>query len=372
MKSPTLRLGSLPPIRVSPGTLVTVLVLALILYPSFSGPGDVLSVPAALLALGIALFMIVSVLVHEGAHALSARAFGATVDHIALTLWGGHTQYRGKEMSARASVAISLAGPVSNLALALVALGAESVSGPGTAAAVFWSFCARLNIALAVFNLLPGLPMDGGRAVEALLGGVLRNPLLGTRVTAWTGRALALAVVAIPLWWIVRAEGAGMFLLLTLVWAMLIAGMLWQGASSALHAATLQRRVDTLDALDLVRPLRLVTPQQTLSSLGSEAELTNVLVLEQRAIRPGVVGRAYRILPEAVAAVPSAHRERTPASAVAGPVGEVGLVDVSLRGSELVSAMLALPVPVYLAMGEPGQIRGIILSDDVNDLLRGR
>ena len=104
-----------------------------------------------------------------------------------------------------------------------------------------------------------------------------------------------------------------------------------------------------------------MTPQQALSSLGSEAELANVLVLEQRAIRPGVVGRAYRILPEAVAAVPSAHRERTPASAVAGPVGEVGLVDVSLRGSELVSAMLALPVPVDLAMGEPGQIRDIIL-----------
>lgn len=372
MKSPTLRLGPLPPIRVSPGTLVAVLVLALILYPSFAQGTVGFSTPAALMALGIALFMIVSVLVHEGAHALSARAFGASVDHIALTLWGGHTQYRGEKMPALASVVISLSGPLSNLALAAVAGAAEGLAEAGTPAAVFWFFCARLNVALAVFNLLPGLPMDGGRALESLLGGVLRNPLRGTLITAWIGRGLAVAVVLLPLWWIVRDEGADMFALITLLWAMFIAGMLWQGATRALQAATLRSRIETLDAGELARPVRIVTPQQELSALGADGQLGNVLLLEQRPSRPGVIGRAFRIDEAAASAVPPAQRAQTPVSAVAQALGEVSVLDAGMRGDALVSAMIAHPVPLYLVMDAPGVVRGVIRSADVNALLRGR
>src|SRR5690606_9572814 len=64
MTSPLLRLGPLPPLRVSPGTLVTVLLIAVILYPGLSGPGRA-PLTAVLLAVGIGAFMIVSVLVHE-------------------------------------------------------------------------------------------------------------------------------------------------------------------------------------------------------------------------------------------------------------------------------------------------------------------
>ena len=265
-----------------------------------------------------------SVLIHEVGHAVSARAFGATVDHIALTLWGGHTQYTGRPMSAPASIVISLSGPVSNLALAALATAAGTLTEAGSTADVFWYLCSRLNLALALFNLLPGLPMDGGRALESLLGGVLRNPLLGTRVTAWIGRGIAVLVVLIPLRWILQSEGAGTFLLLALLWAMLIAGMLWQGASRALGAATLQSRIDALDARSLARPLRLVGPQQMLSDLGPASELDALLVLDQRIARPGVVGHVLRIQPAAAAAVPDGERSRTPVSAVAARGGGDG------------------------------------------------
>ncbi|MGP9843451.1 MULTISPECIES: site-2 protease family protein [Brachybacterium] len=372
MKSPTLRLGALPPIQVSPGTLVTVAVFALMLYPSFSDGSGSFSAAALLPALGIALFLVLSVLVHEVGHAVSARAFGATVDHIALTLWGGHTQYTGRPMSAAASIVISLSGPVSNLALAALATAAGTLTDAGTTADVFWYLCSRLNLALALFNLLPGLPMDGGRALESLLGGVLRNPLLGTRVTAWIGRGIAVLVVLVPLRWILQSEGAGTFLLLALLWAMLIAGMLWQGASRALGAATLQARIDTLAARSLARPLRLVAPQQMLSDLGPSSELDALLVLDQRTARPGVVGHVLRVQPAAAAAVPDGERSRTPISAVAGPVGEMGALRASLRGDELVSAILARPFPLYLVLEDSGQALGVILSDEVNALLRGR
>ncbi|WP_246821605.1 site-2 protease family protein, partial [Brachybacterium sp. HMSC06H03] len=258
-----LRIGALPPLQVSPATLVTVLLVAVLMFPSLQGPG-LSAGRSALVALGLGLFLILSVLVHELAHALVARAFGARVDHIALTLWGGHTQYRAERMPAIGSVLVSLAGPASNglLAAATGALGA--IAAQGTVLSVAASFATWLNVVLALFNLLPGLPMDGGRALESLLGAVLRRPVLGTRITAWIGRAIAVGVVVLPLSRIVRLGGAGGFSLLTLLWALLIAGLLWQGASRALEETRVQERVAALDAAALARPVRLLAPHTPL------------------------------------------------------------------------------------------------------------
>ncbi|HEX7349696.1 M50 family metallopeptidase [Brachybacterium sp.] len=369
--SPTLRLGSLPPLQISPGTLLTVLLFAVLMYPALSRAGDP-PTTTALLAVGIGLFMILSVLAHEVAHAVVARAFGATVDHIALTLWGGHTQYRSRRMSSVGSVMVSLSGPFANLLLAGLATGLVQLTSPGEAAATFFSMTAWLNLVLAVFNLLPGLPMDGGRALESLLGAVLRSPELGTRITAWLGRAIAVAVIAYPLWRIVREGGAGTFSLLTLVWAMLIAGMLWQGATRALEGARLQGRIRTLDARTLAAPARILSPQTPLTQLGPDEDLTTVLVLDPAGARPGVVGRASRIDPEAAAAVPADHRAAVTVGAVARAIGELGALPASLHGDELIEEMLSHPAPAYLVIDEDGAARGVILSAEINALLRGR
>ena len=371
MTSPTLRLGSLPPIRVSPSTLITVLLLAVLMYPALSGNGASPAV-VALLAVGIGAFTIVSVLVHEAAHALIARAFGASIDHIALTLWGGHTQYRARSMSAVGSILVSLSGPAANGAIAALSAAAGALSPAGSTAAVFFSTSAWLNLVLAVFNLLPGLPMDGGRALESLLGGVLRNPVLGTRITAWIGRAIAVAVVLIPLLRIVRSGGAGGFSLLSLVWAMLIAGMLWQGATHALEGARMEARIRTLDAAALARPLRIIAPGTMLAELGPASQLDQVVVLDRAGARPGMLGRAYRIDPAAAASVPPAHRERTPIHAVSAPIGEMGALASALQGDELIDTMLNHPMPIYLVLDAEGTPGGVILSADVNTLLRGR
>lgn len=371
MTSPLLRLGPLPPLRVSPGTLVTVLLIAVILYPGLSGPGRA-PLTAVLLAVGIGAFMIVSVLVHEIAHAVVARGFGGTVDHIALTLWGGHTQYRAERMSATGSLLISLAGPLSNGLLAALSYGAVQLTEPGSAPGTFWSLSCWLNIALALFNLLPGLPMDGGRALEALLGGVLRSPRTGTVVTAWIGRAIAAAVVLVPLARILRAGDTGGVSLLTLVWAVLIAGVLWQGASRALEGARVQGRIEALDAAALARPMRIVPPQLLLAELDAAPGLDAVLILERAAAGPGILGRAYRIDPAAAAAVPAQHRAATPVGAVAGSLGEIATLPASLRGDALVSAMLSRPAALYLVLDPDGRPRGVITTAAVDDLLRGR
>lgn len=361
MPRPALRLGPLPPIQVSPGTLITVLLLAAMIFPSMAVPGASLAL-AASLAVGVALVLILSVLLHEAAHAVAAHLSGATVDHIALTLWGGHTQYRGAPLGALSSIVVSLVGPLSNLLLAgLAHLAARSVESE--AALAFWSACSLLNLALAVFNLLPGLPMDGGRALEALLGGVLRSPVRGTVITAWIGRGIAVLVLGVPLWRILEAGGTGTLGLLTLLWALLIAGMLWRGASSALNGARLQRRIEGLDLAALARPIRLVPPTQPLGALDVDPE--DVLVLEPGTARPGVLGRVRRLDEVALAAVPAEHRERTPVSAVAAPLGELGVLPSALGGEQLVSAMMRRPAPAYAVLDAEQRMLGVVLAADV-------
>ena len=373
MTSPTLRLGPLPPLQISPGTLITVLLLAVLLYPTFSR-GPATPTGAVLLSVGMGLVMIASVLAHEGAHAGVARAFGAEVDHIALTLFGGHTQYRAREMSTLGSLLVSLAGPAANAVLAAVGTLAALLTAPGSAADAFLSVGAWMNLVLALFNLLPGLPMDGGRAVETLAGAVLRNPARGTRITAWIGRAIAVAIVLVPLWQIIRSGGAGTLGLLTLVWALVIAGMLWQGASRALQQAQLDQRITALDAGRLARPVRIVPGSTPLAALDG-ADLEQLLILEREGGGQDSgprLGRALRPDPTAAAAVPGPHRRTTAVRAVAGPVGEVVALPAHLRGDALIQMMLSHPAPVYLVLEADGRPRGVILSSEVNALLRGR
>lgn len=373
MPSPSLRLPGLPRLEVRPSTLLTVLVLAAFVYPLFSGP-DRGAGTAVALALTTALMLIVSVLVHEICHALVARAFGGRVEHIALTFTGGHTQYRAEKVGALGSLLVSLAGPASNLVLAGLAWALAGLPAAGSASAQVLSITATLNVALAMFNLLPGLPMDGGRALETALGAVLRRPTLGTRITAVLGMAIAVLVVLTPLVRMMQAGGAGTGLLLTMVWAVIIASMLWQGASAAWRGAGVQDRMEQLTARGLARRLPLLRPGTLLSELPAQlaqdpAALATVLVLDPAA--DGTV-KVLRIDPDAAAAVPAASRGAVPVSAVAAPLGSLGEMPADLAGEELVEAMTARPHPVHLVREADGTALGVIIRSEVATLLRGR
>lgn len=375
MRIPPLRLPGLPPIRVSVGTLLTVAVLAIVIHPVIAGTG--LAPRTALAtAAGIGLMMVLSVLVHEVAHALVARVFGAHVDHIALTLWGGHTQYRSDRAGGVRSLLISLAGPASNLLLWGLLSAAAAVVGPG-ALGVLLGYSAWLNLVLAVFNLLPGLPMDGGRALEALLGIITRREPLATVITAWIGRVIAAAVIAYPIWLISRADSLTTSGMLMLLWAILIASMLWTGASQALEQARVAARMADLDARALAVPAVLVPPRASVESLERElaaqgADSRTVLLSVERVDGPrGAIGSVARIDPRVLETVPPAVRADTPVSAVSSPLGTLGVLEPELRGKALISRMLGRPHPVYLVR-EDERVLGVIMSADVNARLRGR
>jgi Zn-dependent protease len=367
------RLPGLPPLQVDAGSLVTILLVAVLVWPSFADRG---TLTGALLALCVALGLILSVALHEVGHALVARAGGAQVEHIALTLFGGHTSYRGGRDGGAFSLLVSLAGPAVNLLLGGLAMlgvraliGGEYVTGTLADLAQVLDLLASMNVALGVFNLLPGLPMDGGRALEAVLGLILpRRQLLAT---TWIGRVIAVLVVAAALASLLR--GASSFSLIVLLWAVILAGMLWRGAGEALGRARTEARALELDLADLMRPVTLIRGDLPLAALGSlgarAADGTQVAPDPADLLVADPQRGVGRLDADAVAAVPASARAGTPVGAVTAWMGRPGRLTTGMHGQDLVDALLADNRSLYLVMDEAGQVVGCVHATDVNSRL---
>ncbi|NJM37815.1 MAG: hypothetical protein HC845_08160, partial [Akkermansiaceae bacterium] len=149
------------------------------------------------------------ILVHELGHALTARKYGASV-HIVLQAFGGYAAYSGKHMSRLQSFLITAAGPAIQIVLGLVAYFAlQSLPNLNETGSHFLAMLAVISIFWAVLNLLPVLPLDGGRMLESILGPAR------FRITLWTT--------------IIVGVGAGMFLLTKSIIFPIILGMsAWQ------------------------------------------------------------------------------------------------------------------------------------------------
>lgn len=198
--------------------------------------------------LGAALFF-GSVFLHELAHAVSARIAGIRVDGITLVFFGGFTAARADERGPAPAFVISAAGPAMSLAIAGAFWWlwdqADVVGGP--LSSVF-RILGLLNLFMAVFNVLPGLPLDGGRMLQAAVWGITRNRRLGTRIAGVTGMALGVVLFG------------GAFLRLTqddlfgALWFALIGMFIFQGARVSYQHAGMAERLAAGTVADAMDP----------------------------------------------------------------------------------------------------------------------
>ena len=156
-----------------------------------------------LLAGGVAALLVVgSLALHEAGHWLVARRAGLPVTRLALSLVGGTLELGSAPHTAAAEFRIALGGPLASLLTALVAAAAhvalvESNADPLVASVA--AVVAVANLAVVVLNLLPGLPLDGGRVLKAAVWGATGDETRATRVAAGAGRALATALLALAI-----------------------------------------------------------------------------------------------------------------------------------------------------------------------------
>jgi Zn-dependent protease len=191
----------------------------------------------------------VSILLHEVAHVVAARSFGMRVPTITLHLLGGETAVEGESRTPWQELVTAIVGPLASLAIGLAARAWADGTDPGVLHDVVWSI-AWVNILVAAFNLLPGLPLDGGRVFRAIVWKVTGHEATGIRFAGWLGRLTAVGVVVAVLLFIDRSESA----VLDVVLALVVAWFLWEGASHALRTASRTARINGLHARLLLDP----------------------------------------------------------------------------------------------------------------------
>lgn len=344
------------PVLLSPSWLLVAALVTLLFAPtaaSATGLGQ--GVPAYLVALVLAVLLAVSVLAHEAAHAVAARAFGLRVDRVVVDLWGGHTSL-GRPQSPGASAVVSVVGPLVNVLLAVVAEGARrqlpATLEPGSTVAVVAFLLlgtAVMNGLVGVFNLVPGLPLDGGRVLEALVWRVTGNQDTGSLVAGWAGRVVAVAAV---LWFVGPALLQGRLpSTVSLVWVVLIAWFLWRGASASIAVARFRRRAAGVDLRSVTRSAAVAHAGSSVSDVvgllqglpPGSAATTDVVLVDDHGRPVAVVAGG------SVADVPDHLRTTTPASAVAR----------SLTAGSVVAA----------SSGSLGAVEGLARSGDLGIVL---
>ena len=147
------------------------------------------------MAVVAAVLLFVSVLLHELGHAVQARREGMEIDGITLWLFGGVASFRGTFPGPGAEFRIAAAGPLVTLVLgsAFAAFGAATDPAEAVDGVAFW--LGYINFSLLVFNLLPALPLDGGRILRSGLWRLRRDFAWATRIAAEAGRATGLLLI---------------------------------------------------------------------------------------------------------------------------------------------------------------------------------
>ncbi len=181
-----------------------------------------------------AIMLFVSVLLHELGHSVLALRYKIPVRSITLFLFGGVAQIGAEPPSALAEFLIAIAGPLVSLALAAFFYMVEPFVAGTEPLLGLAKYLAYINLALVVFNLIPGYPLDGGRVFRAIVWATTRNMRRATLVAANVGRFFAYLFILVGVWQMLSGNFGGG------VWIAIIGWFLDNAASSQVHQVMFQ------------------------------------------------------------------------------------------------------------------------------------
>jgi Zn-dependent protease len=316
-------------------------------------------------AASYALLLLASVLLHEIGHCVVARAFDLPVRSITVTLLAGITEITEPPQTPAREYCVAVVGPMVSLLLAGIGLACIPVFEPHTLARLVVTGAAVSNAAVAAFNLLPGLPLDGGRVLKAIAWRLSGDQQRATVVSAWSGRVVAAVVVPLVVLVVLPALGAGRPGLGQILLAALIAAFLYAGATAALRSAQLSRRLPGLSAARLARRAVAVPSDLPLAEAlrrAHEAQAYGIVVVDSSGRPESVVNE------EAVRATPESRRPWVTVGSLSRHLGPGMVLDPSLAGEQLLQALRATPAGEYLVRGSDGHL-GVLATSDVAALL---
>jgi Zn-dependent protease len=352
------------PIFLHPTWVVIFLLVALTLNGTIAAeaPG-VGPLPRWFAAGSTALLFFASILFHELAHSLLARRHRIPVRSITLFFFGGVAAIERNPPTARAEFEIAIAGPIASglLALAFTALG--GVFAAGSANALMFAWLGRINLSVAVFNLLPGLPLDGGRVLRAWLWARHGDATRATRLSARVGQLLAYGLIGLG------AAGAlaggnpigGL-------WLAFIGWFLLTASASSARQAEIDATLEGLSARDLIT--REIVWLDGSASVGSFAR--DLVMRGKRWALVGEPGIATGIVTISdVKRVPARDWDGIPVASIATPMERVATAPLGAPVQEILKQMASLEVN-QIPIVEGARIVGAVTREAVVQAIQVR
>jgi Zn-dependent protease len=354
------------PVYISPWWFVVAAVLVVLYSNSNTLPGTVQgSVPRYLVAVAFVVLLYLSVLVHELSHSLVARGFGLPVRRILLYPLGGFSEIEEEPPTPGKEFLVSAAGPAMSLALAGIGIGVNVLFNSHGIGRVLIDRVILANAVVGLFNLLPGLPLDGGRVLRAVLWKLTGKNAYSTVLAAWAGRVIAVAMVAVavsrPTGQFGLANGYG-------IWFVAIAAFMWMSSGQALRSARVRERLPAIQARALARRAIPIPPNLPLAEAIRRADLAQaraLVVVDHDAKPIAIVNEG------AVIATPEQRRPWIDAGSLARTLDPDMILSADLSGMDLIEAVRRAPASEYLLVEPSGQIYGVLATADLDHAFAG-
>ena len=298
--NPTFQLGRIAGIRISANwswLIVFALItwsLAVAVFPS-QNPGFS-DGEYVVMAVAAALLFFASLLLHELGHALQARREGVEIEGINLWLFGGVAEFKGGFPSAGAEFRIAIAGPLVSLVLGVLFVLVAALAGLPNAIDGVIAWLGYTNLILLAFNLLPALPLDGGRVLRSALWQLRGGLQWATWVASGIGRGFGFLLIALGLFMFI-VEGA-----FSGAWLAFVGWFLLQAATAEARYVATKQALDGLKVRDL-----MIRQPVTVDAELNLGEFMDDVAWSRRYTTYPVVenGRPIGLLPfRSVAAVP--------------------------------------------------------------------
>ncbi len=322
------------------------------LYPAW---GPVLAWGSGL---ALALLLFASVLLHELGHSLVARSQGIKVKSITLFLFGGIASIEQESKTPGQAFQVAIAGPVVSISLWLLLTLAAWFLLPASPIQVLSESLAGINLVLALFNLIPGLPLDGGQILKAAVWKATGDRFKGVHWAARVGQLLG---------WLAVVLGVGTALLTGNYSGLWIALLGWFGlrnASSYDRLTDLQEALIQLKAEDaMTREFRVVDANQTLRQFADEYLLAASRSPAYFAAADGRYRGLIRV--EDLNSVERSQWEAQGVQALVHPLNEITTVQQTTPLTEVINLLEAQHLPQVTVLSPADAVAGIIDRGDI-------
>lgn len=318
--------------------------------------GNVLAGSAGLV---MALLLFGSVVLHELGHSIVARSQGIKVNSITLFLFGGIAAIEEESKTPGEALQVAIAGPSVSIALFVLLMLLSYILPTSSLASLMMGDLARINLILALFNLIPGLPLDGGQIFKAAVWKVTGDRFLAVHWAAKAGQILG---------WSAIAAGAVLeFSTGELVGGLWLVLLGWFGVRNATtydRVTTLQETLLKLVAADaMTREFRVVDANQTLRSFAD-------LYLLETNTRPVYFAESdgrYRgmVSIDDLRLVERSQWESQTVQSIVHPIAEIPHVTESTSLVEVINSMETQQLPWITVLSPAGAIAGIIDRGDI-------